>query len=149
LEWERSDEWDEANFGLSEEDGWESQEKKGERWVWLGAGAWRTGVRWVVWDDAGTLMGGAGVKADEDGRYDGEGSYMGGGTKCTVFFTLATGSAHESIAICKSSPYLSWKLLLWLIWIATVRRSAAIPLIFFSEGSKMGSMSQMMRARSR
>ena len=87
----------------------------------------------------------------------GEGWYTGGGTN-EAFLGLAEpipplaldplGPPPESNAACKADAYLSWKLLLWLISIATPRKSAEIAVVVISMGWHMGSRPHMARATS-
>jgi hypothetical protein len=82
---------------------------------------------------------------DIRGNGVGEGSYIGGGTKEAF---LVIGVPPASRAACRSEAYLSWKDLLWLISIATARKSAAMPWIEDGVGFDNASSPHMMRARS-
>lgn len=79
----------------------------------------------------------------------GDGAYSGGGTKDALTLRPWAPSGPESIAACRSVPYLSWKLRRWLISIATALKSAAMPFnLGISVPCATGSRPQMMRHKS-
>jgi hypothetical protein len=77
-----------------------------------------------------------------------EASYTGGGTNDAFFGLNEPGALPASRAACRSEAYRSWKDLLWLISIATARRSAEIPFIEEDASGCIGSSPQITRARS-